>query len=1009
MSFLATPLQTAQTSDDSDLNKILWGAAPVHFAHYSLLKKITKKYPQSFDSDARLELDRLMAMPAIEFKKQRSLQHILRIAYSHYFIQRDLVKASKMLREKRHLKLRTIRAQLEYPFGKKAVLGLIIGICLKEKYELLEENHIFQAALKYLPSIRAVKRSFYSHHDSYENTRLIYMELEKSDGSSFTTKEIGALRHTLLQELERRVEKLAPRLFVTHNEEEVIKNILMLGRELTSVNDIPQVMIFFEEQLPSELVFSVIITRILKKGVSRWSDSLLTDLGGGVRCLQTRSHIIGYLRKTYPKEAIMLRLHIPKDEALLRMDSSINLYLAREKVATLTEQIMGEFRDYNGGLMLKRQELLSQLKQSFKKEAEEYPDLLENIFYSIIPVETQAVSALRPLEVLTGLFFQGIKHSLSREGDYFLKVEEEDNQVFVFVRAEDSSLTGDLNHCLEHTLSITQASLISAIATFQGTSNLGYIYQESCLEKRREFLQAIGKAVQQWQQRVQGTQILKLSVLNLPISLDPRLGGDEKSGNVLRMLYEGLMRIGADGMPGYGVAESFTLSKNLKQYIFYLRNSYWSNGMKVTAYDFEYTWKKILSPPFETAFTYLFYPIKNAKIAKEGCVSSDEIGVKAIDERTLQVDLEAPTPYFLELTAHALYSPVNHFIDINHPDWSCLEGDSYVCNGPFRLEKMSAGHSYELLKNENYWDKSHVRLDKIFVFKSTPYTALERYRKSEIDWLGRPLSPWESFFCSKQSSYQSYLSGAVYWGICNTVRFPFNHLKIRQALAFAIHRREIVDMLSYDGLPSTTPLPLIHTLNLHKGVADGDKEKAQSLFQEALQELGLQREQFPSFTLIYTNRAVKNKVAQLIQEQWRSILGINCKIEGYEWSALFAKMLQGDYDIGCVGWIATVDHPLYILDLFKNKENPINFSKWENVEYTALLDEAVQQQGGEGIYRSHLAKAEQILIEQLPVIPIFYEIERYEKLSSLRGVSFSKSGNIDFKTAYISKEELVAD
>jgi oligopeptide transport system substrate-binding protein len=971
--------------------------------HDGLVVRVRRRYPQSLDADACLELDRLMAMPAIEFKKQRAEGHLVRIAYSHYFIQRDLIKAKKLSGERRHLKLRVVRAELEYPFGKKSVLGLIVGVSLKER-ESLDEEHIVQSAMAYLPGVRAVKRSYFSHHDSYENVRLIYLEIEKVGGGAFSTREVGLLKRALPEELERRVENLVPNLFVTQNQEEVFKSILLLSRELRYVRDLPQVMIVFEEQLKSALVFSVIITRVLRKGMKKWDSSRSAGFSGGARCVQVNSQIVGYLRKTFPKEAIVLRLQIPKEAGFLRIDSSIDLYLARERVCSLIREQVGEFRDYNGGLISKRLELVSELKQIFRAEAKTYPDLLENIFYSIIPMEMQVVSALKPLEILMGLFFEGVRQAICRERDYFFKVQEEEEAVFVFFRADHSAAQGYLQEALEQTPFVADAKLISASVHFRDSFNLGYIYRESCLEKRREFLQAIRTGIHNWHQTMQNTQVLKLGVLHLPLSLDPRLGGDRASCNILRMLYEGLMRIGVDGVPAYGVAESFELSEDLKRYTFRLREARWSNGKPISAYDFEYAWKKILSPSFKTPFSYLFYPIKNAKLAKEGILPPDAIGVRAVDERTLEVDLESPTPHFLELTAHTLYSPVNHTVDVACPDWSYLEGSSYVCNGPFRLEKLSPGHGCELVKNESYWDKQHVNLDKIFIFKSPPHVALERYRKHEIDWLGKPLSSWEPYFCSKDSQHYSCASGALYWYVCNTTRFPFNHVKIRQALGLAINRKEIIQTLSYDGLPAATPLPLIHTFNLQEGIADGDVSKAQRLFEEALQELGLTKEQFPFFSLIHTNRTITNKVAQIIQQQWKEVLGISCRLEGYEWADLFSKMVEGDYDVGAMGWIPAIDNPLYTLDVFKSRENPVNFSRWENQAYLELLDEAVQQ-GTEGVYRARLAQAEKILLQELPIIPIFYEIEKHEKQSYLKGVNLSEIGNIDFKSAYIAKKE----
>jgi oligopeptide transport system substrate-binding protein len=470
-----------------------------------------------------------------------------------------------------------------------------------------------------------------------------------------------------------------------------------------------------------------------------------------------------------------------------------------------------------------------------------------------------------------------------------------------------------------------------------------------------------------------------------------------------------LTRIGQEGIPTGGVAESIHVSQDLTQYTFNLRESYWSNGTKVTAYDFEYAWKKILSPDFKTPFAYLFYPIKHARFVKEGFLSVENIGIKVVNDKTLIIELEQPTPYFLELTAHTLYSPVNRSIDQASPDWVSSDAESYICNGPFRIEKQIPGHSCELVKNQNYWDNENVKLEKILFFKSPPQLALEMFEKNEIDWIGSPLSAWESLYSSIQTSIHSLKSPRmIYWCACNTEVFPLNHLKIRQALAYAIHREHIIDALSYDGLPATTPLPLIHTLNHKNQFLDGNKVKARQLFQEALQELGLRVDHFPVLTFIHVNRDIKKKVARMIQQQWEETLGIRCKIEEHDWKTLFRKLSTGDYQLGGVAWASIIDDPLYILDGFKNRENLLNFTKWEHPEFRKALDKAVLQRKPDE--RTHyIAKAEHILMEEVPVIPIFHEFERYGKKPHLKGICISKVGYFDFKKAYISKPKLKSE
>ncbi len=944
--------------------------------HNAILNKVKRKYPNSIDSEVLLELNRFLVMPSFGFKKQRAARHVLKIAYSHFLISREIIRLNKLFPERKHVQLRVIKQQLLFPFGKKAVLGLALGVGLNEKYELLRENHLLQSVLACLPNISVVQRSFYMCHDFHENIRLIYAELMKADLSDFSSEEIAILKQLLPQELESRIEKLSPTLFTTQNEEEILKSVSILGRELRYVTDPPQVMIFFDEQTEAKLLFSVIIVRTLKKGMTEWKKVSSDD----VKCEQSRSQITGHLQKKYPKEVVILRLGVPIVPSFLRTNASINLYLAREKVASFITAQIGEFRDYNGGIILTRRHLLSQLKEQFSTHN---LDFIESIFHSIIPLKMQVILPLAAIATLIDLFLEGMKRQFASKGDYCLKTDADSQYIFVTVQSKDPTLT---------------SSPISTSTHFQGIFHLGFIYQNHSTERQEDFFHLIKQGIDSWEKQSKELQVLRLSVLNLPLSLDPRLGGDAISGNILRMLYEGLMRMGEKDIPVCGIAEKVEISPDLKRYTFFLREAYWSNGQKITAYDFEYAWKKILSPTFTTIFAYLFYHIKNAEPAKAGVLPIEAVGIKVLDDRCLQIDLESPTSYFLELLTHPLYSPIYHLIDKLHPDWAGLDGKSYVCNGPFYLHKQSSEYGYELRKNESYWDKDQVKLSNIFIFKLNPYKALEAYQKDEIDWLGRPLSPWETFFSSSQTQKQMNFS-SIYWCVCNTACFPFNHPKIRQALSCAIDRQAIINALSYEALTATTPLPLIQTFNTDKGLLDGARATAQKLLWEALQELGLQLDQLPVFNFIHINREVKRQVAELIQGQWLDVLGIRCTTKGYEWKTLLSKMTRGDFEIGGTSWTAAY-HPLYTLDIFKSRDNPLNYSNWENEQYRQFLNQA--EEANSAMQSKLLAQAEQVLIQELPIIPIFYEIDQFEKKPSLKEVYLSKTGMVDFKSTYIN-------
>ena len=181
--------------------------------------------------------------------------------------------------------------------------------------------------------------------------------------------------------------------------------------------------------------------------------------------------------------------------------------------------------------------------------------------------------------------------------------------------------------------------------TFEGSYYLGFLCSDPVKEKHEAFKAIVNKTIKKWKKDQDNLQILKVPYSNF-VSLDPRIGGDQDSSVFVKLLFNGLTRISRDGKPKYSVAKSVTVSSDKKTYIFKLQESYWSNGAPVVAFDFEYAWKKVLSPGFVTPFAYVFYPIKNGKKAKEGKVEIEEVGIEAIDERTLKVELENPCTLF---------------------------------------------------------------------------------------------------------------------------------------------------------------------------------------------------------------------------------------------------------------------------------------------------------------------------------------------------------------------------
>ena len=969
--------------------------------HQDLIKLI-KRRSDDFDLGIFTELNRFMALTGEEFRGQRFFRHITRIVSSLYLLRKNLRRAVNIFSEKRHLNVRFFSTYLTFPFGKKPVLGLSIGLNVFHKHECLEENHIEGAVQRYIPNARILSNTFYL--SSQDFLRTFYVELEKSNGSKFTIQEVRLLKEVLVEELKIRIENLIPQVFMIRNEEEIMKDILLLSRELKYVNDIPQVLISFQEQSTADLTFTVILVRLVQnKGTVTSLESILRDRNPSLELKFDRVQSVGFVRKKYPKEANVFRIKIEKDSSFIRADASVNLYLARQKITSILSNTFGEIRDFNGGIIAKQGEAFSQFKQAFLEESKDNLDFLESFFFSINPIEKQATLPFSALKIFYELFKESLKHELPKKDTYFFKRHIDNNRVFVVVRVSEYSLKKHIEESFR-TLQIPGKGLVTAKAETQGYLTLGYLYDCEDLDRQVIIFEAVKKGVKSWLNRLSKMQIMRLHHSTPFFSLDPRIGGDEQSCTMHRMLFEGLMRIERNGKPALALAESYQVSKDKKKYMFKLRKSFWSDGSPLIAYDFVYAWKKVLSPDFKTPFAYLFYPIKNAKQAKEGLVSIDEVRIRAISDQALEIQLENPISYFLELTAQTIYSPINHNLDCKHPDWFTLEGNAYVCNGPFKLKKNRINNRRELINNELYWDKKNVNLDQIMLIKTDKSSAHSMFKNNELDWIGWPFGSFDVFngqYTRERLELPSVSES--YWYYFNTSRYPLNNKKIRQALCFAIDYKQFEKPKDIKVTPHGLPLPVEHTFLDLKVTKVTDLKKARKLFQEGLKELGLKHEELPTHTICVPYKTVVN---DFLVEQWEKNLNLKCRIEILDWPTLFTKMFSGDFQIAQCFWRAWIDNPIYTLNIYRHIHEKINISRWEHPEYKKLLDLAEKEINSQK--RNHFLKeAEKILLEHRPYLAPFTIPLYVMRKKNVKGVHISRVGVMDLKWASIEKTKAI--
>lgn len=498
---------------------------------------------------------------------------------------------------------------------------------------------------------------------------------------------------------------------------------------------------------------------------------------------------------------------------------------------------------------------------------------------------------------------------------------------------------------------------------------------------------------------------LRICASDDPISLDPRIGGDGGTQCILRMIFEGLMRLDKNGVPQPATAATYTVSDDAKTYTFQLKKTLWSDGQPVTAKDFEYSWKQVLSPEFPSVFAYAFYTIKNARAAKEGQINLEEVGITAINDYTLKVDLEHPAPYFLELTANPLYSPIPYHIAQEGREITEGIRGHFVSNGPFRVKQRNFRRSLLLEKNPNYWDKKAVHLNGISIhIIPDPETALMMYENNEVDWVGEPLSllPLDAIPLLKEKNLLNVgPRSTLFWLILNVHCAPLNSIKVRQALACSINRRQIVDyLLVNDEAPAMSILPENLTLATKPYFKDNDIKTAQKLLKEGLDELNMSIDSLHPIKILAPS--VRSKLAQVIQEQWSEGLGIPVQLDSSDWGTCLSKMANREYEVATIGWVSWCHDPIYNLEIMRYRSTDKNYSGWENDQYIKLLqasDETFNQEA-----RDHyLREAEKLVISEMPIIPVFSRGASHVKNSAVKGVYLSPLGHPEFKYAYLEK------
>lgn len=493
-----------------------------------------------------------------------------------------------------------------------------------------------------------------------------------------------------------------------------------------------------------------------------------------------------------------------------------------------------------------------------------------------------------------------------------------------------------------------------------------------------------------------------------PTSLDPRIARDLDSMNIVKMVFEGLMRPSKNGGVEFGLIDWMDISKDRMRYVFHLKQSFWSDGSPVVSNDFIYGWKCILDPKFPTDIAYYLYPIKNARKVKLGEISDVELGVSAPDPQTLVVELETPLSYFPDLLAMSPFFPVPEHVATLNPHWA-KEGTTLVSNGPFSVENWNHADLISLKKNSHYWDSQQVTLNQVDLVIAGADTSLRMFEEGKLDWTGSPMSsiPVDAVSHLKSENklgvspfLATYFLRVNVAEMANGKKNPLQNPTLRRALSLAIDRSAMTEHVLQGGQkPAYTLVPPemeLKTIGLN---IENKFQEAKRLYEEAIANVG----SFDPIVLTYYNNERNTVIAQFLQQQWETRLGIKVELQAIEPKIYFQKISKKEFQLATGSWTADYNDPSNFLEVFKFKDGSPNNTNWENQTYVDLLNRSELCSDSEE-RKQMLRLAESLLIEEMPIIPIYHFALNYLKKEGVEGILLSPLGQIDLRYARIEND-----
>ena len=474
-------------------------------------------------------------------------------------------------------------------------------------------------------------------------------------------------------------------------------------------------------------------------------------------------------------------------------------------------------------------------------------------------------------------------------------------------------------------------------------------------------------------------------------TLDPTFSSDTSSSRVIQDMFEGLVSQSPDGEIIPALATGWDVSNDSRIYTFHLRdNIKWSNGQPITANDFEYSFKRVIDP--KTGAPYAWYystaHILNADKISEGKVPAGELGVKALDAKTLQITLDKPVPYFVKMLVHESTFPVyKPAIDAHGDAWT--KPENIVTSSAYRLSNWILNERIVLERNPQYWNNDKTVINQVTYLPISDMTAeYNRFRTGEVQITSSfPLEQYNTIKRQRPDELLTMPSLGTYYYLFNIDKAPFDDPRVRKALAYAIDRDVVTKVILGQGqLPAygITP-PSVDGFEAPT-LAWGEmsqKERNQKA-QELLAAAGYDKSNPLKFELVYNTMESHKKLAIVMASMWSKTLGVDVELANQEWKTFLQKLIQKDFTVARYGWNGDYNEASTFLSYFES--SGMNYANWSNQNYDEAMAEAIKAPTSDK-RNQHYQQAELIFSEEMPAIPLYHYTRSVLKSTKVGGYS----------------------